>query len=130
MTEPRAKSGLDGISAYFIKSTVNSIVPIILRICNMSIESGVFPNMWKKARLIPIYKAETRTERSNYRRISILPILSKLLEHHVANLYVRYLTECDILSNCESTLLLIYEHLVENIEQGLINAWFGFNRSL
>ena len=96
----------------------------------MSIESGVFPNMWKKARLIPIYKAETRTERSNYRRISILPILSKLLERHVVNLYVRYLTECDILSNCESTLLLIYEHLVENIEQGLINAWFGFNRSL
>ena len=98
----------------------------------MSIESGVFPNMWKKAKLIPIYKAETRTERSNYRPISILPILSKILERHVANSYVSYLTECYILSNCqhgfrahhscESTLLLVYEQLVENIEQGLING--------
>ena len=59
---------------YFIKSSIHSIAPIILRICNMSIENGVFPNMWKKARLIPIDKAEIRTERNNYRPISILPI--------------------------------------------------------
>jgi hypothetical protein len=51
---------LDGIPAYFIKSSIHSIAPIILRICNMRIEDGVFPNMWKKARLIPIYKAEIR----------------------------------------------------------------------
>jgi hypothetical protein len=51
-------TGLDGIPAYFIKSTIHSIAHIIiLRICNMSIEYGVFPNMWKKARLIPIYEA-------------------------------------------------------------------------
>ncbi|CAB4037464.1 Hypothetical predicted protein, partial [Paramuricea clavata] len=128
-------TGLDGISAYFIKSSIHSIAPIILRICNMSIENGVFPNMWKKARLIPIYKAKTRTERNNYRPISILPILSKLLERHVANSYVKFLTENDILSSCqhgfrahhscESTLIsliLICEHLLDNIEQGLING--------
>ncbi|CAB3997442.1 Hypothetical predicted protein [Paramuricea clavata] len=125
-------TGLDGIPAYFIKSSIHSIAPIILRICNMSIENGVFPNMWKKARLIPIYKAETRTERNNYRPISILPILSKLLERHVANSYVKFLTENDILSSCqhgfrahhscESTLILICEHLLDNIEQGLING--------
>ncbi|CAB3981669.1 Hypothetical predicted protein [Paramuricea clavata] len=125
-------TGLDGIPAYFIKSSIHSIAPIILRICNMSIENGVFPNMWKKARLIPIYKAESRTERNNYRPISILPILSKLLERHVANSYVKFLTENDILSSCqhgfrahhscESTLILICEHLLDNIEQGLING--------
>ena len=125
-------TGLDGIPAYFIKSSIHSIAPIILRICNMSIENGVFPNMWKKARLIPNYKAETRTERNNYRPISILPILSKLLERHVANSYVKFLTENDILSSCqhgfrahhscESTLILICEHLLDNIEQGLING--------
>ncbi|CAB4014371.1 Isoleucine--tRNA ligase, cytoplasmic, partial [Paramuricea clavata] len=125
-------TGLDGIPAYFIKSSIHSIAPIILRICNMSIENGVFPNMWKKARLIPIYKAETRTERNNYRPISILPILSKLLERHVANSYVKFLTENDILSSCqhgfrahhscESTLIFICEHLLDNIEQGLING--------
>jgi hypothetical protein len=101
----------------------------------MSIENGVFPNMWKKARLIPnTYweTIETRTERNNYRPISILPILSKLLERHVANSYAKCLTENDILSSCQhgfrahhscqSTLILIYEHLLDNIEQGLING--------
>ena len=88
--------------------------------------------MWKKARLIPIYKAGIRTERGNYRPISILSILSKLLECHVANSYVKFLTENNILSNCqhgfrahhscESTLILVYEHLLSNIEQGLING--------
>ena len=98
----------------------------------MSIEYGVFPNTWKKARLIPIYKAEIRTERSNYRPISILPILSKLLEKHVADSYVKFLSDNNILSNCqhgfrahhscESTLTLVYEHLLNNIKQGLING--------
>ena len=125
-------TGLDGIPAYFIKSSIHSTAPIILRICNMSIENGVFRDMWKKARLIPIHKPEIRTERNKYRPISILLILSKLLERHVANSYVKFLTENDILSSChhgfrahhscESTLILINEHLLDNIEQGLING--------
>ena len=80
-------TGLDGIPAYFIKSSIHSIAPLLLRICNLIIEHGIFPNKWKKAKLTLIYKAEIRTERSNYRPISILPILSKLLERHVANSY-------------------------------------------
>ena len=132
MLDQNRATGLDDIPAYFIKSSIHSITPIILRICNMSIEHGIFPDMWKKARLIPIHKAETRTERSNYRPISILPVLSKLLERHVANSYVKFLTENNVLSSCqhgfrphhscESTLILIYEHLLSNIEKGLING--------
>ena len=78
MLDQNKATGLDDIPAYFIKSSIHSITPIILRICNMSIEHGIFPDMWKKARLIPIHKDETLTERSNYRPISILPVLSKL----------------------------------------------------
>ena len=132
MLDQNKATGLDDIPAYFIKSSIHSITPIILRICNMSIEHGIFPDMWKNARLIPIHKAETRTERSNYRLISILPVLSKLLERHVANSYVKFLTENNVLSSCqhgfrphhscESTLILIYEHLLSNIEKGLING--------
>ena len=86
----------------------------------------------EESQATPIYKAEIRTERNNYRHISILPILSKLLERYVANSYIKFLTENNILSNCqhgfrahhffESTLILIYEHLLSNIEQGLING--------
>ena len=132
MLDQNKATGLDDIPAYFIKSSIHSITPIILRICNMSIEHGIFPDMWKNARLIPIHKAETRTEQSNYRPISILPVLSKLLERHVANSYVKFLTENNVLlscqhgfrphHSCESTLILIYEHLLSNIEKGLING--------
>ena len=93
MLDQNKATSLDGIPAYFIKSSVHFILIIILRICNLSIEHGIFPNKWKKGRLTSIYKAEIRTERSNYRPISVLPILSKLLERHVANSYIKFLTE-------------------------------------
>ena len=63
MLDQNKATGLDGIPAYFIRSSIQSTAPIILRICNMSIEYGVLPNMWKKARLIPIYKAEIHISR-------------------------------------------------------------------
>ena len=97
----------------------------------MSIKHGIFPYICKKTRQIPNYKAGIQTERGNYRPISLLSILSKLLECHVANLHVKFLTENNILLNCqsgfrgnhscESTSILVYEHL-SNIEPGLING--------
>jgi hypothetical protein len=48
--------------------------------------------MWEKAKLIPIHKSEETTNRANYRPISILAILSKVLETHVFKAYLSYLT--------------------------------------
>ena len=47
---------------------------------NLSLSSGVSPDMLKIARIAPIHKADSTVERSKYRPISVLPVLSRLFE--------------------------------------------------
>ena len=46
---------------------------------DMSLESGIFPDKLKIARVIPLYKAGDPANISNYRPISVLPCFSKML---------------------------------------------------
>ena len=45
--------------------------------------NSVFPNKWKEAKVTPLHKGGPSEEVNNYRPISILPVLSKVLEKHV-----------------------------------------------
>ena len=47
---------------------------------NTSIETSQFPDSWKVARVTPIFKDGDKTEKSNYRPISVLPVISRLFE--------------------------------------------------
>ena len=79
-------TGPDGISARMLKAVVHSIAPSVTRLVNQSLESGCFPVLWKMSNIVPIPKAGESTNPCNYRPISLLSILSKLLEKHVASL--------------------------------------------
>ena len=59
---------------------------------DMSLESGIFPDKPKIARLIPQYKAGDPANISNYRPISVLPSFSKMLERIMYNRLPKYLT--------------------------------------
>ena len=50
-------------------------------ICNHSISNSFFPSKWKEAKVAPLYKNGPPEEVNNYRPISILPVLSKVLEN-------------------------------------------------
>ena len=79
-------SGADGISATMLKTTATSTAPGIAKLFNKSIQSGTFPEAWKTSSVVPIPKGNKHTCLSNYRPISLLPILSKLLEKHIHKL--------------------------------------------
>ncbi len=49
-------------------------------IINTSISTGVFPHAWKNAHVIPLFKKSDFNDVNNFRPISILPVLSKILE--------------------------------------------------
>ena len=63
--------GSDGIASHFIKSAFPLISHSLCRIYNLSIESGIFPDCWKVARVAPIFKSGSTEDRSNYRPISV-----------------------------------------------------------
>ena len=50
---------------------------------NLSITTGIFPNSWKMAKVTPIFKEDAKTDPNNYRPISVLPVVSKLIERIV-----------------------------------------------
>ena len=64
---------------------------------NLSIEKDVFPDDLKIARATPIYKGEDSSDVSNYRPISVLPYLSKILECITYNRLYKYLLENNVL---------------------------------
>ena len=79
-------SGPDGISSRMLKSTAHTIAPVLTCIFNLSIQSGVFPSDWKLFHVVPIPKFNSPSSCSDFRPISLLSIVSKILVRHITSL--------------------------------------------
>ena len=75
-----SKSGPDTVPTNVFKIAAPIIVPHLVSIFNLSLQSGIFPDPLKLAKVIPIFKAGSKLLVTNYRPISLLPILSKIFE--------------------------------------------------
>ena len=76
-------AGIDKLSGWFLRDAAEILSRIICEIWNLSISRGVFPDACKIAKLKPIYKKGKKTDPSNYRPISLLPVISKVIERIV-----------------------------------------------
>ena len=76
-------TGLDDLCSYFLKTVTSSISPSLTAIFNLSISSGIFPDLCKTAEVSPPHKDGSLFDRSNCRPISVLAVVSKILERHV-----------------------------------------------
>ena len=92
-------SGSDGISAKMLKYTATSITPVVTKLFNLSMSSGKLPSQWKHARIIPVPKNSDTTSPTCYRPISLIPIISKVLERHVCNLIMDHLQLSNFISD-------------------------------
>ena len=79
----KKSSGLDGISNQLLKLSLPYIIDSLTYVFNLCIEKNVFPSELKKARVVPLPKSMDKTNPTNYRPVSLLFVLSKLLEKHV-----------------------------------------------
>ena len=84
-------SGHDDISGLMLKQTALSITSVVTQLFNISIKLGELPDEWKIARVSPIPKSRNKSDPGNYRPISLLSVLSKLLEKHIRNLLLDHL---------------------------------------
>ena len=95
-------TGNDEIPCKLIKLAINSILAPITYIVNLSLTTGCFPQKWKNARICPVFKGGDNTEPCNYRPISILPILSKILERTVFDQLYPYLNSHSLIYEKQS----------------------------
>ena len=77
---------------------------------NTSIETSQFPDSWKVARITPIFKDGDKTEKPNYRPISVLPVISKLLEKLVFNQLYLYMKDNGLFTSDQSGFLRLPFH--------------------
>ena len=69
----------------------------LTKMINLSLQTGIFPDSLKVARLTPIFKSGDMTDPANYRPIASLPFISKLFERYVANCLTSFLKSNGIL---------------------------------
>ena len=107
-----AKSfGTDNISSYFLKLALPYIENSLAFLFNTSIETSQFPDSWKVARIAPIFKDGDKTEKSNYRPISVLPVISKLFEKLVFNQLYQYMKGNGLFTSDQSGFLHLHSTL-------------------
>ncbi|CAG9124738.1 unnamed protein product [Plutella xylostella] len=94
--------GHDSIGRVTITSLLDILLPAITHIVNHSLSSGQFPNLWLKAYVLPLPKVPTPSAPNEYRPISILPFLSKILESIVHRQLTSFLTNGGLLNPLQS----------------------------
>ena len=95
--------GIERLSGRFLRDRVGILSRPLSDICNLSIISHrVFPDAFEVAKLKPTYKKGKKTNVSNYRPFSLLPVISKVIERIVHDQTNKFLSEYNILYNFQS----------------------------
>ena len=123
--------GADEIPLSFLKLFLPITIPYITHIINTIFTSSIFPDLWKIAKVIPIPKVSFPKSLSDFRPISVLPALSKVMEKlmkHQMNMYLnRNNYICQFQSGFRdnhstvSALIKICDDLSLNVEEGKVS---------
>ena len=125
-------TGADEISVKVLKLVSPVFVQPLTKLINLSIQSGCFPTKWKMARVTPLFKDGAQDCRDNYRPISVLSILSKVCEKHVAISLMDYLVKTGLLyelqsafrtgHSTESTLISLTDKIIFNLDEDKLSG--------
>ena len=92
-------SGFQNISSKIFKNVFMVLIPQLVYLFNLSFESRVFPDSWKSATVIPLFKGGDRSQVGNFRPISLLLLPGKLIEKIAHTRITFFLENNDILTD-------------------------------
>src|SRR6218665_2250858 len=79
---------IDGLPAWFIRLLAPICSSWIARLFNQTLNSSTIPDQWRVARIRPVAKTKTPVGPGDFRPISVVPVLSRILERIVVNCYI------------------------------------------
>ena len=130
--KPDVAVGYDNLNAKLIKDAKDILTPWLTKIINISYKTCTFPDNMKITNIKPIFKENNKEKISNYRPISILPVISKIFERACTDQLVKHLEENDLISrtqhayrkghSTQTCLVEIVNKLYENIDKGHLTA--------
>ena len=125
-------TGPDKIPAKLVKISAPFITKHLSIIFNQSLSQGTFPYDWKISKVTPIYKKGPKHDMNNYRPISVISTIAKVMEKIAHNQLYLYLQNENILSPSQhgfrqghstvTALLEITDRLYHNIDIGELNG--------
>ena len=130
---PSSKAtGVHGVSARILKIAAPSIAPSLNKLSSICIERGTFPTAWKQAKVTPIHKQKSKSDKNNYRQISVLPVLSKVFERHLHNSLSTFLKDNNLLyslksafrkrHSTETAFMDMVDRMLLNLDDNCING--------
>ena len=134
--------GLDNIPNRLLKIAADVVAPFLKAIFTASTNTGIFPQEWKESRVSPVYKSGARNDPSNYRPISVFPVIAKFFEKIVHEQLSEYLNNYNLLTPCQSGFPSLHSALTAlveatnswsvNIDNGLVNGvvFYRFKESI
>ena len=135
--DSKKSMGDDGINADFLKMCTPSIVSYITKLINESIITSEYPSAWKIAKITALFKGGDDKDVNNYRPISILSTVSKIIEKHVYSHLYKYFCDFNLLSNnqsgfrsgfsCETCLLKITNKWYKALNDGKIIGFIALD---
>ena len=94
----KTSSGIDNISNKLLKQIKHIIVQPLTLIINQSLTSGIYPDKFKISKITPLHKKDDRIVISNYRPISLLPTMSKIIERIMHSQLYAYFNENNLIA--------------------------------
>ncbi|PJE78143.1 hypothetical protein CI610_02928 [invertebrate metagenome] len=120
-------SGEDGISHHMLKYTAYTVCKPLELLFNFSLSTCIFPNIWKTAKVMPLFKKGDRHSISNYRPISLLSTVGKVLERVIFKHLYNYFFENALFYRFQAgfmpgnsavyQLIEIYHNICLNLEE-------------
>jgi len=89
--DPQKATGPDGIGNRVLRECADCLATPLAKLFRLSFAKGHFPALWKLARVVPVHKKKSRSDPGNYRPISLLSNISKLMEKFVNKQLQRHL---------------------------------------
>ena len=80
LLEPKKSCDVGGVSMFFVKKCIYSIAQPLKHVFGLSFSTGIVPDQFKIAKVVPIYKSGDPRSADNYRPISLLNNFSKIIE--------------------------------------------------
>ena len=126
---PHKSMGIESFSTKLVKDAAPAISEILAHIINSCIETSDIPSEWKTARITPLYKDGKKDDPNNYRPISVLPFISKILEKviykdllrhtNALNIFTRYQAGFRKEKSTSSKLISLTDSCLLNMDKGL-----------
>ena len=129
---PIKATGLDSIPGKNLKLVADILSPSLTKLFNQSLIKGIYPDDWKIAKVVPVFKNGPKSSLNKYRPISIISAVAKIFGKLVHDQVYHYLMSNDLLSKYQSgfrpnhsTLTALVETTnswMVNIDKGLLNG--------